>query len=416
MQLTLNGLSALKVLRQLRRDSSWSVDRASRACLPSPEAGVRGRWSRADIESLLAGHGLSSSFSEEAPLHVAVPRPSDRLRNKGIKNTVYTHGLPCDAFLDLGSGLYVSSPELLFVELSSVMSFEVHLLLGMELCGSFSRDPDKPREGGVAYNVPAVTSVEKLRSFIESCHGVKGTVQSRKTLEWLQDGAWSPMEAVVAMLAVLPGSMLGYDLWPVDLNVRVATGNGATKGERVPDLVFRGTEVGLNYDGEDHLPLQEIVDAAMQLAASPGDESSQKALDRALCEVRESAVSDKRRDRDLGASGLTVFAVTKEDLYERGGVDRLMLQVIDAIEHTGKRRLNKQRVMLESELLSAMRQELIWSLLPGRVGLEHAVVYAELVRPNPDPVRYQREARFANGAWSISQSEREETLTQEVYF
>ncbi len=218
------------------------------------------------------------------------------------------------------------------------------------------------------------------------------------------------------MLAVLPGSMLGYDLWPVDLNVRVATGNGATKSERVPDLVFRGTEVGLNYDGEDHLPLQEIVDAAMQLAASPGDESSQKALDRALREVRESAVSDKRRDRDLGASGLTVFAVTKEDLYERGGLDRLMLQVIDAIEHTGKRRLNKQRVMLESELLSAMRQELIWSLLPGRVGLEHAAVYAELVRPNPDPVRYQREARFANGALSISQSEREETPTQEVYF
>jgi hypothetical protein len=74
-----------------------------------------------------------------------VPRPSNRLRNKGIKNTVYTYGLPCDAFLDLGSGLYVSSPELLFVELSSVMSFEVHLLLAWSYAAPSPATP-KSRE------------------------------------------------------------------------------------------------------------------------------------------------------------------------------------------------------------------------------------------------------------------------------
>ena len=416
MQLTLNGLSALKVLRQIRKDPSRPLDCLPRVDLCSPEVGTRRRWNHADIAAFLSKHGLVSSFSDECPLHVAVPLAADRLRNKGVRNTVYARGLPHGAFLDLGDGLFVSSPELLFVELSSIMSFEVHLLLGMELCGTFSRDSEKPREGDVVYQVPAATSVKQLRAFVDSCHGVKGVARSRETLEWLQDDAWSPMEAVVAMLAVLPGSMLGYDLWPVDLNRRIETGDSATKRERVPDLVFRGTEVGLNYDGEDHLPLQEIADAAMRVAASPGDESSQIELEEALREARKGVISDKRRDRDLGAAGLTVLAMTKEDLYERGGLDRLMLQVMDAIERTGKRRLNKQRVMMKNALISNLRQELIWSLLPGKTGSEHAAVYSELMRLNPDPERYVISSRYSEGTWTISQKERGFLPTQEVYF
>ena len=66
--------------------------------------------------------------------------------------------------------------------------------------------------------------------------------------------------------------------------------------------------------------------------------------------------------------------------------------------------------------MSEMRQELIWSLLPGKVGHEHAPVYAELMKPNPDPARYQRKARLVDGSWKISQEERSEIPTYEVYF
>ena len=267
------------------------------------------------------------------------------------------------------------------------------------------------------YHRPGEETEEEVRSASVILGNPKpALIRGSETLEWLQDDAWSPMEAVVAMLAVLPGSMLGYDLWPVDLNRRIETGDSATKRERVPDLVFRGTEVGLNYDGEDHLPLQEIADAAMRVAASPGDESSQIELEEALREARKGVISDKRRDRDLGAAGLTVLAMTKEDLYERGGLDRLMLQVMDAIERTGKRRLNKQRVMMRNALISNLRQELIWSLLPGKTGSEHAAVYSELMRLNPDPERYVISSRYSEGTWTISQKERGFLPTQEVYF
>ena len=284
--------------------------------------------------------------------------------------------------------------------------------MGMELCGTYSRDASDPRNGNVTYQVPPTTSVEQIRAFVGTCHHVNGLGPARTTLEWLLDNAWSPMEAVVAAMAVLPAERLGYDLWPVDLNVRTDAKGATATDTRVPDLVFRGTDVGLNYDGEGHLPLQGVVDAAMQLAAAPEEGALQEALEDAVRQVREGSVADKRRDRDLGAAGLTVLAMTKEDLYERGGLDRLMLQVMDAVERTGKRNLSRQRTMMQSKLLRDLRQELIWSLLPGKIGQDAAQTYAELCAPNPDVSRYMKFSRFVDGKWVVSLVER--TATREL--
>ena len=97
------------------------------------------------------------------------------------------------------------------------------------------------------------------------------------------------------------------------------------------------------------------------------------------------------------------MAMTKEDLNERGGLDRLMLQVINTIERKGARQLKWQRKALESKLLCDLRQELIWSLLPGTFGAEHAATFAEVMRINPDPVGSVRKASFKDGTWKVEQ-------------
>jgi hypothetical protein len=83
-----------------------------------------------------------------------------------------------------------------------------------------------------------------------------------------------------------------------------------------------------------------------------------------------------------------------------------MLQVMDAISRTGKRDLSRQRTMMESKLLRDLRQELIWSFLPGKVGQEAAQTFAELSAPNPDITRYMKMARFVDGKWVVSLVER----------
>jgi hypothetical protein len=384
MIITLNGLSALRVLRQLRKERV-DIARLRHVDAPVAELGQDTRWSSRKLADSLSAFPCVLPFSNERPLSVAVPKAGKRLRIKGVKNTLYSSTLPKAAFVRVADGLFVSSPELLFVELARLMPFETHVLLGMELCGMFARDALDPRSGEATFGCPPATSAEQLRVFLDGCKRLNGMGQARESLEWVLDNAWSPMEAAVALCAELPLARCGYDLWPLDLNVRYDTTHGAEKATRVPDLMFRGTNVGLNYDGEEHLPLQALVDAATRLARNPGEESAEAELDAALKRVREAAVADKRRDRDLGASGKIVFSITKEDLYEAGGMDRVMTQVIEAIEASGKRNLHAQRLSLESRVAANIRQQFVWSLLPGKAGIEAAHRYEELVFPNPNP-------------------------------
>lgn len=180
------------------------------------------------------------------------------------------------------------------------------------------------------------------------------------------------MEALVAALAVLPIDKLGLDLGPIGLNPRKELGERLSRlsdaGSRVPDIMFRGTSVGLNYDGEDHFRLSEIARAAVALDRDPGNSALAREFAKAIADSRSRIVADKRRDRDLMLLGLMVFSITKEDLLDRGGFERVMGQVVEAIERTERRDLLAQRVALGNERISQTRHGLICSLMPGLLG------------------------------------------------
>ena len=77
---------------------------------------------------------------------------------------------PEGSFLQLGESLTIPCPELLFVELATIMKPAALGLLGYELCGSFCRDPLNPRSGKVTHGLSPVTDVASIRSFIEETH------------------------------------------------------------------------------------------------------------------------------------------------------------------------------------------------------------------------------------------------------
>ena len=210
--------------------------------------------------------------------------------------------------------------------------------------------------------------------------------QARATLDLLCDEAWSPVEAIVAAMAALPVTDYGYGLAPLRLNHREFTpsrlASAAARGSRVPDIIFEGTHSGINYDGAVHLDLDSIVLAAQEAAADPDDRELQEVLEGAKGAVRAKVVDDIRRNRELAAMGLSVLPVVKEDLYETGGLDAVMSQVMATIEARGERDLTLQRLMLSSRAAATRRQQLIWSLLPGHKGSE----YTRLLVPGKKPV------------------------------
>jgi hypothetical protein len=222
--------------------------------------------------------------------------------------------------------------------------------------------------GEVVFGVPPVTNVEAIRTFVRSCRNLVGIAKAREALRYVMDNAWSPMEAVVATLANLPPEHFGYGLGPVVLNERVSVSAAASHTTRLPDMMLGGTTTGLNYDGENHLELSAVVDSAIHSAAAPGDGQLAKALEQSIQAVREKYVDDRRRDRELLASGRDVLVVTYEDLVERGGLDRVMSLAMDSMERSDGLDLSFQRAALVSSFLRQKRQGLVWSALPGELG------------------------------------------------
>lgn len=368
MKLTINRRTALFVLRYIRTHHV-SGKNMRRIDLIAPNPTPRKRWSKTAID--LSRFGVPDSFSDDIPLDVAVSNRGDYLRMKFASNTLYgaEGNLPPNSFIEVAPGLAISCPELMFIEMATVMDAPTHLMLGHELCGGFARDSIDPLNGPVKLDCPPVTSCTKLKAYLEKTKWLSGAKQAWCTLELLSDNAWSPTESIIAAMASLPLAEFGYGL-SVSMNERIYTPealSGVTDASsRVPDILFNDTHVGINYDGAVHLDLNSIVHVAMDAGRNPGDAKIGYALDQVIREVRAKAVDDIRRNRELAASGFIVFPVTKEDLYEEGGLDRVMMQVIEALEKFGQQDVGKHRRMMKSKFVRAKRQELVWSLLPGR--------------------------------------------------
>lgn len=370
MRLAVNKMSALRVLRAIR--SSREPLSPARTELPEPDPSPHGRWSRARLP--LERLALAEPPSEDRPLHVAVPSKASRLQGSFASCTVYSSGLPERSFVDVGDGIAIPCPELLFLELATTMSPAVHALLGYELCGSFSRAPQDPRTGPVTFGIRPVTSVEEIERFLASCRNVRGLEAARRTLDVVADNAWSPMEALLAAMVALPADELGYQLGRVRLNVRhdnaaelVAMG---CRASRVPDIEVEGTSVGFNYDGREHFDLEALASA---------ESDAERAA--ALGSIRQKYVDDLRRNRELAAHGLVIMPVTSEDLFAESGLDAVMLEAAGAIEALDGRDMGHVRQLLRSHTLRRARQRLVWSLLPWDAGLWWARDIMERERP-----------------------------------
>lgn len=356
MRLAVNKLSALRILRRLRADRVSALGR--RCDLPSPDPSPYRRWTRGRLP--LDRLALPAPPSRERRLSIAVPCAEDRVQASFAACTVYSAGLPPRAFVDVGGGIAISSPELLFLELATIMSPPVHALLGLELCGTFSRDPLDPRNGEVTFDVRPVTTVRALGAFLDACPRGRAVDAARRTLARIDDDCWSPMEATIAALTALPFVELGYELGAVDLNVRrpndptlVAMG---CRESRVPDVEIRGSRVGFNYDGHAHLDLEAVVGAA-----AGGDAEPARALAR---QVRDKYLDDLRRNRELAAGGRVILPVTSEDLFAEGGLDAVMLEAALAREALDGVSADPLRSALGIRVLTTERQQLIWSMLP----------------------------------------------------
>ena len=85
-----------------------------------------------------------------------------------------------------------------------------------------------------------------------------------------------------------------------------------------------------------------------------------------LITVREKAVNDIQRNRQLAAEGFIVFPVVKEDLSEWGALDTLTRQILACAREVFGVDTSTFEETLENTELARDRQALLNAMLPGQ--------------------------------------------------
>ena len=264
------------------------------------------------------------------PLHALVGDARHRTRTASVTTSIWKT-IPDRSMADAGMGFIVSTPEFCFLQMAGRLTLVQLMLLGFELCGTYAVVEQGPAQRREA----PLTSVDKLRSFVEAAAGAPGRAKALRALRYVRDGAASPMESALTLLLCLPYALGGYGLPYPQLNYHVSVPSTKRKlADRtycVCDLCWPETSFCIEYDSELH---------------------------HADAEKQE---SDARRRNTLIAMGFTVATVSRGQVMDSGAFNRLAQQIAKRV---GKRLRYRDPQFTRNHL--AVREELWSALFPKR--------------------------------------------------
>ena len=239
------------------------------------------------------------------PAHFIVPNALSRVRTARITCSVFDRRIPSSAFVNVGDGVFVASPELCLLLEARTAALANLVETGYEFCGRY-RLPALP-DGNMAPDQLPLTSVPKLQSLLSRTQDVNGVGAARKAVPHILQNSESPKESQLSMLSSFPGRLGGYGFPPATLNHPVRISEKA-RGRNVGgtcrcDLFWPDAKLDVEYDGGNH-------------------------------EDPEQMLKDSMRRDALVSMGITVLTVTKWQLENGGSMNAIAHTVA---EHTGKR-------------------------------------------------------------------------------
>ena len=195
--------------------------------------------------------GLSDVGIVAKPVHVLVGTGAPRGKSSQIRtHWINLEEIPPGLALRTSGDVLVAGPELVYALLGRSLSPMAETLLGYELCGCYSQFA-KMVSG--FYDRPALTSAGALGSALDALAGVPRLGRARSALQWVADGARSPMETVVACELSLPAELGGLGFQKPCLNYPVALDEAASRIAGCQtcyvDLAWPEVRRGFEYNG-----------------------------------------------------------------------------------------------------------------------------------------------------------------------
>ena len=158
-------------------------------------------------ESGVLDYGFVSHLS--LPLDILVPERRKTFSSPAVQCHLNTNELPLDGLRHLTMGLYVTSPEVTYVHMGTLLTDAQLALVGSMLCGRYAISTNEDR--GI-YERKPLTSHNALEQMVNGGHRLRGTTVAREALDLFVDNCRSPRESVcVTLLCARPGRG-GYDI------------------------------------------------------------------------------------------------------------------------------------------------------------------------------------------------------------
>ena len=219
---------------------------------------------KADIDAInLSQYGLDP-VPKEGPgslgLAMAGRHPltygtCNRHKIAGLIRHPWNSVIPPGAFALVGSGVYVSTPEFTFLQLARELSSIQMALVGCAMCASYRLDVNT----GHIIRCEPLSSVGIIRAFLDQSKGIWGYRTALKVLDLVADGAESPQEINLFLLASLPLDLGGSAIKDLVLNYEIKAEpqdvpilDRATRENFRIDMGIPSRGVGIEYLGKHH--------------------------------------------------------------------------------------------------------------------------------------------------------------------
>lgn len=190
----------------------------------------------------------------QRPFHKTVPSARHASGNDAMQvHRSHLDKLPAGLVRLVSGDVYTAGPELTFIQMAGETSLVGAVVLGHELCGTYSHFAQMISG---FYERPALTSVSRLREVLTGVSGMQGADAARTALRWIRDGSASPMETVVSCLLNLPNDLGGFGLVVPELNYKVklnaAEAQIAGTDEPRIDTAYPDSLIGIEFDGVNY--------------------------------------------------------------------------------------------------------------------------------------------------------------------
>lgn len=267
-------------------------------------------------------------------VHLIVPDVSSRVRTARITCSVFDKRIPPSAFVNVGDGVFVASPELCLLFEARATAFANLVETGYEFCGRY-RLSALPNDDMMPDQLP-LTTVSKFQSFLSRTRSFSGVDTARTAVPHILPNSESPKESELSILSSFPGRLGGYGFPQAMLNhpVRIsekARGRDVGRTCRC-DLFWPDAKLDVEYDSRLH----------------HAGEAEQ--------------VKDSARRTALAYAGILVITVTSEQLHTRSEMDKVAHAMAKRLGRRYRSRASDwelKQIRLRSQLFGTTRPETV---------------------------------------------------------